>query len=86
MMAVKDFYWEKDPKTGWAPKWGPVGDGMVRWEELLRRMKEQQFAGPISLHMEYHEQGPVGTEADRAILGAFVMTPKSSASCSKRLI
>jgi sugar phosphate isomerase/epimerase len=54
---VKDFYWEKGPK-GWAAKWGPLGEGMVR-KEFFDWLKKSAYTGPISQHCEYlHGDGP----------------------------
>jgi sugar phosphate isomerase/epimerase len=50
---VKDFFWERGDK-GWAPKWGPLGDGMVR-KEFFDWLKTTNFTGPISQHVEYIE-------------------------------
>lgn len=52
MVAVKDFYWEK--KDGkWRTKWCPLGQGMVDWPAVFKRMAAAKFAGPITLHAEY---------------------------------
>jgi sugar phosphate isomerase/epimerase len=54
---VKDFYWQKGPK-GWAAKWGPLGEGMVR-QEFFDWLKTSSYQGPISQHCEYlHGDGP----------------------------
>ncbi len=52
MVAVKDFYWEK---TGgkWKMKWCPLGQGMVDWPKVLKRMALAKFTGPLTLHVEY---------------------------------
>ena len=69
IVAVKDFIWDKDPKRGWQTKNVPLGEGMVRGEEAFRQLKKLQFAGPISLHMEYGQRvPPVGSDADKANL------------------
>ncbi|UCD28214.1 MAG: sugar phosphate isomerase/epimerase [Planctomycetota bacterium] len=69
MVAVKDFIWGKDPKRGWQTKNVPLGEGMVRGEEAFRQLKELQFAGPVSLHMEYGQHvPPVGSDADKVNL------------------
>jgi len=52
MVAVKDFYWEK--KNGkWAMKWCPLGQGMVDWPAVLKRLALAKFSGPLTLHVEY---------------------------------
>ncbi|HET8546799.1 MAG TPA: sugar phosphate isomerase/epimerase family protein [Bryobacteraceae bacterium] len=52
MVAVKDFYWEKAGGT-WKPKWCPLGEGMLNWTEVFKLLAAANFAGPISLHVEY---------------------------------
>lgn len=71
MLAVKDFIWAKDEKRGWRPRWGPLGEGMVNWSDVLRRLREERFEGPISLHMEYGADGPAGSAADTGNLAAI---------------
>ncbi len=52
MLAVKDFYWEK--RAGkWAPRFCPLGEGMVPWKKFFKLLAGSRFAGPISLHVEY---------------------------------
>lgn len=58
MIAVKDFVWQRQGGQ-WRPVWVPLGQGMVRWPEILRRVKKAGFAGPISLHIEYKAEDPV---------------------------
>jgi sugar phosphate isomerase/epimerase len=54
---VKDFTWEKGA-DGWTPKWGPLGEGMVR-KEFFTWLKQSDYRGPISQHCEYLEgDGP----------------------------
>jgi L-ribulose-5-phosphate 3-epimerase len=65
MLAVKDFVWIRGDKSGWKPSWCRLGEGMVRWSEVLRHLKDQRFAGPISLDIEYGDKGPPGSEADK---------------------
>ncbi len=49
---VKDFAWVRDEKNGYVPKWGPLGDGMVK-REYFDWLKKSSYTGPISLHVEY---------------------------------
>ena len=49
---VKDFAWVRDGKNGFIPKWGPLGDGMVK-REYFDWLKKSSYTGPISLHVEY---------------------------------
>jgi sugar phosphate isomerase/epimerase len=68
MLAVKDVRWEKDERRGWHLRWGPLGEGMVRWQDAFTQLKEAGFAGPVALHQEYSPHGPPGSEADRQTL------------------
>jgi L-ribulose-5-phosphate 3-epimerase len=59
MLAVKDCYWVKSPK-GWVIENCPLGEGMVDWPAVAAIVRATQFAGPISVHLEYPIQP--GTE------------------------
>lgn len=48
---VKDFFWDKGAR-GWAPKWGPLGEGQVR-KEFFDWLQKSSFSGPLSQHIEY---------------------------------
>ena len=61
IVGVKDMCYKKDPAKGWQPVWGPLGEGMVRFDETFKRLKEHGFSGPIALHVEY---GPYTAPAD----------------------
>ncbi|HOL72734.1 MAG TPA: sugar phosphate isomerase/epimerase family protein [Bryobacteraceae bacterium] len=53
MVALKDFYWaKKDGK--WIVQWCPMGEGMVNWPKVFAALASARFAGPLSLHVEYH--------------------------------
>ena len=69
MLAVKDFAWQKG-KGGWSPRFGPLGEGAVHWDEVFATLKSHAFAGPVSLHMEYGEHGPAGSDNEKAIAAA----------------
>jgi L-ribulose-5-phosphate 3-epimerase len=56
MVAIKDFVWEKDGRQ-WRTRWVPLGEGMVRWDEVFGLLAKSPFAGPISLHIEYDPGG-----------------------------
>jgi sugar phosphate isomerase/epimerase len=56
MIAVKDFYWEKTGK-GWKIINCPLGQGMVDWKAYFKLLKQADFQGPISLHLEYEIAG-----------------------------
>ena len=48
MVAIKDYVWEKRKV-----RWCPLGEGMVDWAAMFDAFKAANFAGPISLHVEY---------------------------------
>lgn len=56
MIAVKDFYWEKSA-TGWRVVNCPLGEGMVDWKQYFKILRQVEFQGPISLHLEYEIPG-----------------------------
>ena len=56
MVAIKDFVWEKSGGQ-WKTRWVPLGEGMVRWPEFFKILREVSFQGPISLHIEYDPGG-----------------------------
>ena len=53
MVALKDFYWDKQANGKWTVKWCPMGQGMVTWSDVFRRFAKSGFTGPMSLHIEY---------------------------------
>jgi sugar phosphate isomerase/epimerase len=52
LVAIKDMAWTKG-KAGWTYRVVPVGDGIVRWAEVGKGLKERKFTGTVSLHGEY---------------------------------
>jgi sugar phosphate isomerase/epimerase len=52
VVAIKDMAWEKG-KGGWQYRVVPAGEGIVRWDEAGRGLKECRFGGTVSLHGEY---------------------------------
>lgn len=52
LVAIKDMLWEKR-KDAWQYHVVPVGEGIVRWNEVALGLKECGFKGTISLHAEY---------------------------------
>jgi sugar phosphate isomerase/epimerase len=60
-VAVKDFFWKKNEKDMWSPRWCPLGDGMVDFKQFLPMLKQAGFSGPLQLHMEYPELGTAAT-------------------------
>jgi hypothetical protein len=56
-VALKDFYWEKNIKGEWEPRWCAIGQGMVHFLHFFEFMRERRFSGPIQLRFEYPEMG-----------------------------
>lgn len=52
LVAIKDMLWVK-PKDTWQANVVPVGDGIVRWNEVARGLRDAKFNGTISVHGEY---------------------------------
>jgi sugar phosphate isomerase/epimerase len=52
LIAIKDMLWDKG-KDGWTSHVVPAGEGIVRWTEFARGVKECRFNGTVSLHGEY---------------------------------
>jgi len=65
-VALKDFYWEKNGKGVWEPRWCPIGEGMVNFTEFFGMLRAAHFSGPFQLHFEYAEMG--GADAGRRTL------------------
>jgi len=66
MLALKDFVWSKNEKGRWKPDDVPLGTGIVRLDYGLRQLKQLEFAGPISLHVEYASGSTeVGSDQDK---------------------
>ncbi len=62
LLAIKDMAWEKQ-KQGWKFHVVPVGEGIVRWDEVGQGLKESGFKGTISLHAEYETKDPAERKA-----------------------
>jgi sugar phosphate isomerase/epimerase len=52
LVAVKDMRWERMVK-GWQAQIVPAGEGIVRFDDVARGLKESGYNGTISLHGEY---------------------------------
>jgi len=66
IVGIKDMAYMRDENGRWRPVWGPLGEGMVRFDEAFTILKEAHFAGPIALHVEYGAYtAPVGSDEDR---------------------
>jgi L-ribulose-5-phosphate 3-epimerase len=75
MIAVKDFYWEKDAKANssggaWKIKSCPIGEGMVDWPWFASAIVAAKFAGPISQHFEYEIPGASKAEVAKNTMAA----------------
>lgn len=60
-IAVKDFYWEKNSKGEWRPRWCAIGQGMVDWPRFFGMLKDATVPMPLQLHLEYDELGSAAT-------------------------
>lgn len=70
MVAIKDYVWEKSSK-GWSTRWCPLGEGMVDWPEVFKRLVATPFPGPVSVHIEYDPGGSTRPERiDNALAAA----------------
>jgi sugar phosphate isomerase/epimerase len=69
MIAVKDSYWEKSSK-GWRQVNCPLGQGMVDWKAYFKALREANFQGPISLHLEYEIPGATTAAQEENTLAA----------------
>ena len=58
MVAIKDCRWSKSAK-GWEVENCPLGEGQVDWTFVGKSLRDANFNGPISLHLEY--EIPSGT-------------------------
>jgi L-ribulose-5-phosphate 3-epimerase len=67
MVAMKDFYWEKS-NGKWAMRMCPMGEGMVRWDEVFAMLAAAGFSGPLSLHLEYEPVNPGAIARDFAFV------------------
>jgi sugar phosphate isomerase/epimerase len=69
MIAVKDSYWEKSGK-GWRQVNCPLGQGMVDWKAYFKALRQANFQGPISLHLEYEITGATTAAQEENTLAA----------------
>lgn len=69
MIAVKDSYWEKSSK-GWRQVNCPLGQGMVDWKAYFKALRQANFQGPISLHLEYEIPGTTTAALEENTLAA----------------
>jgi sugar phosphate isomerase/epimerase len=52
LLAIKDMAWERRGGT-WSYRVAPAGQGIVRWDEVGKAIRQVGFNGTISLHGEY---------------------------------
>lgn len=69
MIAVKDSYWEKASR-GWRQVNCPLGEGMVDWKAYFKTLRQADFHGPISLHLEYEIPGATKAAQEENTLAA----------------
>jgi L-ribulose-5-phosphate 3-epimerase len=62
VFSVKDFYWDRDGKGGWAAKDCPLGQGMVDVKTPLAMLAKSGFRGPITVFLEYKPEGGDGDD------------------------
>lgn len=75
-VAIKDFYWARNPKGEWRPQWCPLGEGMVNFKRYFAMLKEIRFSGPMQMHFEYPlggaDKGAKNLTIDKAkVVGAM---------------
>ncbi len=69
MIAVKDSYWDKTSR-GWRQVNCPLGEGMVDWKAYFKSLRQANFQGPISLHLEYEIPGATKTAQEENTITA----------------
>jgi len=52
LIAIKDLAWDKRDNK-WQARVVPAGEGIVRWDEVARGLKERNYNGTICLHGEF---------------------------------
>lgn len=70
MIAIKDFYWEKSAK-GWRIVNCPLGEGMVDWRQYFKLLRQANFHGPVSLHLEYEVAGATAAAKEENSIAAI---------------
>jgi sugar phosphate isomerase/epimerase len=55
MVSIKDFGWVREDGEWRVEGPIPVGEGIVRWEELFDCLAALAFSGPMSIHAEYYD-------------------------------
>jgi len=75
-VALKDFYWKKNAKGVWEPRWCPIGEGMVNFAEFFEMLRAARFSGPFQLHFEYAEMGGADSGQRTLTIGRAEFTSK----------
>lgn len=70
MIALKDFYWEKNAAGAWRQQNCPMGEGMVPWKPFFAALAKSGFNGPVSLHLEYAIPGATAAAVQDNTLAA----------------
>jgi L-ribulose-5-phosphate 3-epimerase len=70
MIALKDFYWEKNATGTWRQQNCPMGEGMVPWKPFFAALAKSGFKGPVSLHLEYAIPGATAAAVQENTLAA----------------
>ena len=53
-LGLKDPAYHRREDGRWQREFVPIGQGLVDWGEVFRAAREAGFAGPASIHAEYH--------------------------------
>jgi sugar phosphate isomerase/epimerase len=69
MIAIKDSYWEKTSR-GWRQRNCPLGEGQVDWKAYFKLLRQANFHGPVSLHLEYEIPGATAAAQEENTLVA----------------
>lgn len=69
MICLKDFYWKKGP-NGWQLENCPLGEGMVDFPAYFAMLAKAGYRGPVSLHIEYLENGDRPGSESRVLAAA----------------
>jgi len=53
MVSIKDFGWFNKGDKNWKSELVPLDQGLVRWNEVFKYLKQISFDGCLSVHSEY---------------------------------
>jgi sugar phosphate isomerase/epimerase len=78
LLAIKDMAWSRKGRA-WQHRVVPAGDGIVRWADVGRGLKECKFDGTVSLHGEYEAKDLAErkrlAKKELALLKKFLKSP-----------